>query len=185
MRILAFALAVCLLSGCSSESGELERGMALRSKILKAEAVEFETDIIADYGDKLQSFSLTCRGNADGTIVFTVTAPESIAGITGKISGDNGLLSFDDVVLSMDLLTDDQLSPIGAPWIFLKTLRSGYLRGAGMEEELLRLTLQDSYEEDSLQLDIWLGEGDVPVRTEILCDGKQILSMDVKSFQIL
>ena len=159
--------------------------MVLRSKILKAEEVEFETDITADYGDILQRFSLTCCGNADGTIAFTVTEPESIAGITGKISGDSGLLTFDDVVLSLDLLTDDQLSPIGAPWIFLKTLRSGYLRGAGIEEDLLRLTVQDSYEEDSLQLDIWLGEDDAPVRTEILCDGKRILSMNIRSFQIL
>ena len=95
------------------------------------------------------------------------------------------MLIFDDVVLSLDLLTDDQLSPIGAPWVLLKTLRSGYLRGAGMESDMLRLTIQDSYEEDSLQLDIWLGEGDIPLRTEILCDGKRILSMEVRSFQIL
>ena len=69
--------------------------------------------------------------------------------------------------------------------MFLKTLRSGYLRGAGMEGELLRLTIQDSYEENSLQLDIWLAEEDTPIRTEILCDGKRILSMDVRSFRIL
>lgn len=174
-----------MLSGCSGEATELERGMELRSKILKAESVEFETDITADYGDKVHRFSLKCQGTADGTVFFAVTAPESIAGITGKISGDKGILTFDDVVLSMDLLTDDQLSPIGAPWVFLKTLRSGYLRGAGMEGELLRLTIQDSYEENSLQLDIWLAEEDTPIRTEILCDGKRILSMDVRSFRIL
>ena len=174
-----------MLSGCSGEATELERGMELRSKTLKAESVEFETDITADYGDKVHRFSLKCQGTADGTVFFAVTAPESIAGITGKISGDKGILTFDDVVLSMDLLTDDQLSPIGAPWVFLKTLRSGYLRGAGMEGELLRLTIQDSYEENSLQLDIWLAEEDTPIRTEILCDGKRILSMDVRSFRIL
>lgn len=185
MKILALVLALCMLSGCSGEATELERGMELRSKILKAESVEFETDITADYGDKVHRFSLKCQGTADGTVFFAVTAPESIAGITGKISGDKGILTFDDVVLSMDLLTDDQLSPIGAPWVFLKTLRSGYLRGAGMEGELLRLTIQDSYEENSLQLDIWLAEEDTPIRTEILCDGKRILSMDVRSFRIL
>ena len=73
MKILALILVMCLFSGCSGTTSELERGMELRSKILKAEAVEFETDITADYGDKLHCFSLKCRGTSDGTIAFTVT----------------------------------------------------------------------------------------------------------------
>lgn len=185
MRILALFLVMCLLSGCAGENTELERGMELRSKLLKAEHVEFDADITADYGDKLHNFSMKCRGDADGTVHFTVTEPETIAGITGKVSGDRGIVTFDEIALSMDLLTDDQLSPIGAPWVFLKTLRSGYLRAAGQEDEQTRLTIQDSYEEDSLQLDIWLEEGDIPIRSEILYDGKRILSLAVRSFQIL
>lgn len=185
MRILALLLVMGLLSGCAEEELELERGMELRSKILKAEYVEFDVDITADYGDKLHSFSMTCRGDSDGTVHFTVTAPETIAGITGKVSGDEGLLTFDEIALSMDLLTDDQLSPIGAPWVFLKTLRSGYLRVAGQEGEQLRLTIQDSYEEDSLQLDIWIGDDNIPIQSEILYDGKRILSLNVRSFRIL
>ena len=81
-------------------------------------------------------------------------------------------------------MTDDQLSPVSAPWIFLRTLRSGYLTSAGMDGEQLRLTINDSYEEDALQLDIWLDGDDVPVRAEILYDGRRILSLSVKKFKI-
>ena len=82
-------------------------------------------------------------------------------------------------------MADDQISPISAPWILLKTLRSGYLRAAGMEEGYLRLTIDDTYEEDALQLDIWLGEGDLPVRCEMLYGDRRILSLNVSNFQIL
>ena len=93
-------------------------------------------------------------------------------------------MTFDDTVLFFDSMADDQISPISAPWVFLKTLRSGYLTSAGTEEEFLRLTINDTYEDDALQLDVWLGEGDVPVRCEILYDERRILSLTVTNFQI-
>ena len=53
-----------------------------------------------------------------------------------------------------------------------------------MEGELLRLTIDDSYEDDAMTLDIWLSREDRPQRAEILYDGKRILSLDVKNFAI-
>lgn len=174
-----------LLAGCSGGNKELERGMLLRSKILKAEQISFTADIAADYGDKLTLFSMDCRTDANGDMMFTVTAPETIAGITGRISQGAGKLTFDDTALNFELLTDDQLSPVSAPWILMKTLRSGYLTSAGMEEEQLRLTINDSYEDDALQLDIWLDEKEVPQCAEVCYDGRRILTVTVKEFQIL
>jgi len=177
-------LLLCL-SGCADTSSELERGMALRSRLLKAEQVSFTADIAADYGDAIQLFSMECVSDAKGNLTFTVTAPEPIAGITGCISNGEGTLTFEETALHFELLTDDQLNPASSPWILMKTLRSGYLTSAGMEGELLRLTIDDSYEEDALQLDIWLGDGDLPQRAEICYDGRTILTLTVKAFQIL
>lgn len=173
------------LTGCAKGNSELERGMALRSKLLQADGAAFEIDITADYGDKLHQFSMSCQSDDKGNVEFTVTSPETIAGITGTISEGTGALTFDDTALYFDLLTDEQLSPVSSPWILIKTLRSGYLRAAGMEGERLRLTIDDSYEEDALQLDIWLNGSDLPERAEVLYDGKNILSLAVRSFQIL
>lgn len=174
-----------ILSGCSGVSTELERGMVLRSKILKAEQVSFQVDIAADYGDSLQLFSMECLSDIQGNVTFEVTAPETIAGITGTISQGEGKLTFDDTALYFTLLTDDQLNPASAPWIFMKTLRSGYLTSAGMENDMLRLTIDDSYADDALQLDIWLDEYDIPQRVEICYDGRTILTLAVRDFQIL
>ena len=64
-------------------------------------------------------------------------------------------------------------------------MRSGYLTSAGMEGDLLRLTIDDSYEEDALTLDIWLNEQDIPIRAEILYDGRRILTLEIENFQIM
>ena len=184
MKRFACLLLILFLTGCASAKNEIERGMALRSRLLSAEYCSFDVGITADYGDNLYTFTLSCEANSAGDLTFDVKSPASISGITGRIDAEGGKLTFDDTVLFFDMMADDQISPISAPWVFLKTLRSGYLTAAGMEENYLRLTIDDSYADDALQLDIWLGEGDVPVRCEILHDGRRILSLDVANFQI-
>ena len=180
-----FAAVLLLLSGCANTTKEIERGMTLRTRLLQASSCSFRAEITADYGDLLYTFEMDCEGDADGEINFTVTKPETIAGISGKITEENGALTFDRQALFFSLLTDDQLSPVSAPWIVLKTLRGGYLTSACVEDGQLRLTVDDSYEEDALQLDIWLDEQDLPKRVEILYDGRQILSVNVMDFRIM
>lgn len=53
-----------------------------------------------------------------------------------------------------------------------------------MEEKLLHLDIDDSYEEDALHLDIWLDQTDAPVRGEINYDGRRIVTMEVSNFTI-
>lgn len=173
-----------VLTGCSNTSSEIERGMALRSKLLQADSCSFDAEITADYGDSLYTFAMSCQGNTKGDVAFSVTSPESIAGITGVIDDEGGKLTFEDVALQFDTMADDQVTPVIAPWIFLKTLRSGYLTSACTEDGQIRLTMDDSYEEDALQLDIWLTEDEIPIRAEILYDGRRILSLNVENFVI-
>lgn len=184
-RAGVLVLVMFLLTGCGGKNTEMERGLALRTKILQAQSCSFDVDIVADYGNKLHSFSVSCKGDNQGDLSFTVMKPDTISGITGTVTESGGKLTFDDVALQFDTMADDQISPVTAPWIFLKTLRSGCITSVGMEDSLLRLSIDDSYEDDALHLDIWLDENDIPSRAEILYDGKRILSMDVKNFQTL
>lgn len=182
-RVLCLYLILTMLCGCSGKKAELDRAMNLRVTLLSA-GCTFDADITADYGDEVYNFSVSCEGDSEGNLGFTVTAPESIAGITGVVSQEGGKLTFDGTAVTFPLLADEQLSPVSAPWILLKTLRGGYFSAAGMEEELLRLTIDDSYEEDALQLDIWLNGENQPVRADILYDGCRILALTVSNFQI-
>ena len=180
-----FLLLVLGLCGCSGDSKELERGISLRTRLLKASGISFDADVTADYGNRLHQFSMNCQSDNEGNVVFTVKAPKSIEGITGRITQDGGALTFDDVALYFELLTDDQLSPVSAPWILVKTLRNGYLRSAGQDEEGIRLTIDDSYDDGALMLDIWLNEQDLPKRAEILYDGRRILTLQINNAVLL
>jgi len=179
-----FVCVMLMLCGCMLGSSDMDRAMELRTQVLSAEAVTFRASVVADYGDEIHSFGMDCVGDRNGNVQFTVTMPESISGITGSISDDGGKLTFDDKVLFFELLTDEQLSPVSAPWILLRTLRSGYIRSVGKDGEYFRLTIDDSYDEDALQMDIWVDESDLPFRADVLYDGKRILSLDIENFVI-
>lgn len=184
-RLLSLAMVILLLlSGCGGSSPEMDEAMTLREKLLKASGCSFDAAVTADYGDKLFSFRLRCQGDSGGNLTFTVVEPESIAGVSGTVAGTGGELTFDGTALSFPLMADGQVTPVTGPWLLLKTLRSGYLTSAGREGDLLRMAIDDSYQDDALHLDIW-AEGGMPVRGEILYDGRKILSVDVADFQFL
>lgn len=184
-KSVAVLCMIFLLTGCAGKRDLMDRCMALRADLLACEGCSFDAQITADYGDAIQEFTLTCQGKSDGTLGFEVLEPDSIAGITGRFSSDAGQLTFDDVALQFPLLADDQVTPVSGPWLLLKTLLGGYLTGCTMEEDLLRLSIMDSYQEDALQLEIWLDPQDRPVLAEILYGGRRILTMEIENFRIL
>lgn len=183
-RIAAVMIALVLLTGCTGKRDELDRAMKLRANLLGCLGCSFDVNITADYGDALYEFAMSCTSGGRGDLNFTVTQPESIAGISGSISSGEGKLTFDDAALQFALLADGQVTPVSGPWILMKTLLGGYLTAVSEEEDLLHLTINDSYEEDALQMEIWLNSDDVPVCAEILYDGRRIVTMTVENFQI-
>ena len=183
-RLCSAMLVLFLLCGCTQQENYLRRGLALREKLL-CQGCSFVAQITADYGDKAYTFRVGCTADAVGDISFVVIAPESISGIMGSIKGDSGFLNFDETVLAFPLLADGEVSPVSAPWLLIKTLRSGYMSSAGMDGEELLLTLNDSYETDALHADIWLNDENLPVRGEFLWQGRRVLSVEIEDFMFV
>ena len=181
-KIAAVFLSLVLLTGCTGKRDELDRAMKLRANLLGCRGCSFDVTVTAEYGDSYYTFVMNCQATGRGDLQFTVLQPESIAGITGEISSGEGKLTFDDVALHFPLLADDQVTPVSGPWILMKTLLGGYLTAANEEDDLLHLTIHDSYEEDALQMEIWLDGEDEPVNAEILYDGRRIVTMTVENF---
>lgn len=184
-KLLAIFIVLSLLCGCGGNPDGMDRLLDLRAKLLGMESCSFDARITADYGDAVHSFVMHCQGDNQGNLTFGVKEPESISGITGEFAGGEGKLTFDDAALSFPLLTDEQITPVSGPWIFLKTLLGGYLTSCGEEEEYLRCTINDDYEDDALQLDIWLSGENTPVRAEIGWDGRRIVTMEIANFAVL
>ncbi len=184
-RILACVVVALFLGGCSGTTNEMDRAVSLRSKILAAEGCSFLANITADYVDKVYTFSLDCRMEKDGTVFFEVITPEEIEGIKGSITASGGKLTFDQQVLLFEPLADGELSPVGMPWIFMKTLRGGYIKGCDESDDGLYMQIDDSYAEDALHMEIWTDPQDIPVSAELIWQGRRVLSMTVEKFMFL
>ena len=183
-RWVVLILVVLFLCGCSAGDEQMERALDLRTK-LQRQSVSFDVEIIADYGDKTYTFGMECRSDALGDLNFTVTKPQTIAGISGTVAKGTGKLTFDDKMLAFDILADGLISPVSGPWVMMESLRSGYLTSCGRDAEGLRVTVDDSYAEKALHLDVWLDENDLPKYCEVLWNGRRLLSMKVSSFTFL
>ena len=180
----AVLLAAILLCGCTGATDHSQAGMGLRQKLLDSKGCEFVGVVTADFGDTQYSFTLDCRAETDGTVHFTVKAPEEIAGITGFVDRQSGKLTFDDTVLTFPLLAQGEIPPVCAPWLFYKALTGGYLRAAGEDSDGLRLSIDDSFQGESLTAEVWLSDG-LPIWAEILWQGRKLLTLDIQQFRIL
>ena len=179
-----FLCIVCFVAGCKNANEPLDRALALREKLLKGDGCSFRTTVTADYGEKLYIFSMDCKTDQEGNLTFSVAEPATIFGITGKIASTGGALTFDDKVLTFQTMADGQVTPVTAPWLFINTLRSGYLKGCGATDSGLEISIDDTYAEDALHLKIIL-EGDVPVSAEIFWQNRRVLTLTVEDFAFL
>ena len=180
----AVVLIACLLSGCQAKDHSLEEAMELRTQILNAEKCSFQAVVTADYGDDLYTFQMECEADSSGSLNFTVSDPETISGITGSISSENAALTFDDKILAFPMLADGQLTPVSAPWLFLNSVRSGYLSGCGKTDNGICIYIDDSFSEKPIRLEIYTDENTVPMQADIIWQNRRVLSLSIRNFII-
>ena len=183
--ILLIFPVLMLLFGCVKNSGEIGGAIAMRQKLLSANGCAFKATVNADYGDKIFSFTMQCEADKVGDVTFSVVAPDEIAGISGKITEIGGHLTFDDKALAFAPIADGQVTPVTAPWLLVKTLRSGYISSCGKDGDHIYMQIDDSYAQQALHLDIWTDKSFEPIRGEILWMGKRILTILVEDFEIM
>ena len=182
-RIFLLLASILFLSGCSNDS--IEPALELRQKLQNGSGCEFDAIITADYSEEVYEFTMHCKASDTGELHFEVKEPDTIAGICGYIDEDGGHLTFDDQVLAFELMADDQISPVSTPWILVKALLGGYIKAGGTVESGTKLIINDTYSDDAFQVDIWLDHNDLPSFSEILWNGRRILSIQVVEFQVL
>ena len=173
---------VILLFGCSNRDKSLDQAMELRNKLQSSNGCEFVASICADYGEEVYQFTMQCQVDKDGILQFCVKAPSSISGITGTIQNEQGAITFDDRVLAFQTIADDQLTPVTAPFVFIKALQSGYLRGCTETGNGYQIMVDDSYAEDALCLNIWIDKNNTPISSEIFWQGRRVLTLSVEKF---
>ena len=184
LKVVVCLIVALLFTGCKNTSAPLENAISLRNKILASNGCSFSATVTADYGDAVYHFSMDCTADKEGNLTFRVTEPETIAGIQGKLTATGGALTFDDQVLAFPTLADGEISPVTAPWVFMKTLRSGYIRSCTEGNSSYQIEIDDSYEEDALRLLISINDY-VPTNGEIFWNGRRVITINVEHFAFL
>ena len=179
---IAAILLCVLLSGCGGQ--EPDRAAALRSRFLSG-GCAFDARITADYGQAVWEFSLDCQADGEGCVQFTVTAPEEIAGVRGLVRENAAELLFDGQALGFPLLADGLLSPAGAPWMLLHTLRRGCIRSCAAAGEGLMLCIDDRYEEKAVTVEVRTDGADLPTEAEFFWEGRRILALSIENFRFV
>ncbi|WP_341480889.1 hypothetical protein [Lawsonibacter celer] len=128
---------LCLiLAACGGESGGQAEQLALdiRGEYLEMASCAGQTEVIADYGQRVYEYGISFQWEREGDLVLTVTAPVEAAGITARVSGEQTSLEYDGVRLETGPLNEDGLSPIDAIPALLRALREDFIAECGMEK---------------------------------------------------
>ena len=76
--------------------------------------------------------STVCRQTG---VELTLTAPETVAGLTARLAGEESQLEFDGLSVETGPLDGDGLTPVSAVPALLEAARSGYITACGLEGE--------------------------------------------------
>ena len=171
--------------GCTTTKSSVDKALELRQKLINAQGCTFDVSITADYVESIYTFEMQCSVDQSNNLNFTVTQPDTISGISGLINLDQSHFTFDDKMLIFSTISDGQISPVSAPWVFINALKNGYIRASSQTSGGYTVYVDDSYKENALELEILIDVNDSPVSADIHWQGRRILALRISNFVIL
>lgn len=173
--LFALTMTLLLLPGCGrAEKDPLGLALELRSRQTLQPKLSTHVQLTADYGRRVYDFELDVTAE-ESRLLMTLTAPETLAGITARLEEERGFLEYDGLQVETGPLDGEELSPMTAVPALLEAARRGYITGALLQEDgLLRVNIGSREEsigsgrEYTLWLDPHSGE---LLRGEISLDG--------------
>jgi len=125
-----------LLAGCgkagTNEAEEL--ALTIRGEYLAMEGCALQAAVTADYGQRVYRYEMAVAVSGEET-VLTLSAPETVAGLTARTAGEENRLEFDGISVETGPLDEDGLTPVSAVPALLEAARSGYITACALEED--------------------------------------------------
>ena len=179
MILAVLMMLLFLLCACGrSESNPLQAPMDFRGTLLAQGGCHFVAEACAETGDRVWALTLDCTLNAEGSGTVTVLAPETIAGITARIDGEDGSLCYETLVLGLGTLPDSTLAPVAAPGKLVLAWARDWIASAGQEEDALLAC----YEDGPVTVRTWFDAERVPLRAELAIDGTVRFFGEIRNF---
>ncbi len=184
-------IALLLLPACSGGPGvsEAEKlSLVIRGEYLETTAWTADVAVIADYGQRVYQYQLAAAATEDET-VLTLSQPETVAGITARLTGKDSLLEYDGMSVETGPLDETGLTPVSAVPALLEAARSGYVTACALEEgegaSLLRMDCRDPEGQPGtgVETTLWFDAGThALVRGEISLDGFRAVLCEFSGF---
>ena len=186
--VICVLMTTLLLAGCGtagvSEAEEL--ALTIRGEYLAMDRCAVQAAVTADYGQRVYQYEMAVSVNGEETSL-TLSAPETVAGLTARLSGEENLLEFDGVSVETGPLDGDGLTPVSALPALLEAARSGYITACALEEEgtLLRVDCGDPAGSPGTGTEtaLWFDTSThALVRGEISVDGFRVILCEFSDF---
>lgn len=180
-RCLALFLLFPMVFFCSCRSADraMQETLDFRTTVLQSGGCNFDAAVTAEAGECSYDFCMTCAYDGEDAH-FTVTEPENISGICGRVRNEQADIDFEDIALEFPV-ESELVSPVKTGKLLGDAWARDYISAAGADGELCRMTAKHGYDEDELTVDTWLREKK-PVYAEISYNGKTLLSCKIDNF---
>ncbi len=135
-RLFCVLMTTLLLTGCGKAGGcgAEELALTIRGEYLAMEHCALQAAVTADYGQRVYQYEMAAAVTGQET-VLTLSAPETVAGLTARITGEDSRLEFDGVCVETGPLDGNGLTPVSALPALLEAARSGYMTACALEED--------------------------------------------------
>lgn len=163
----------------------------MRAHFAEVNGFAAHVKILSDLEQSVLEYEIDYVYNREDSDTFSITAPESLAGIGGTIAGTDSArfsLQYDDMQLDDAMPGRTGLTPADALFCLLADLRTGEPVQQWTEEvagqTLLVLRYEGEDGDGKIAKQVWLsGDGRQPVCAELYADGKCVLTIQVMSYE--
>ncbi len=134
--LICVLMTTLLLAGCGQERGNEgeELALTIRGEYLAMDGCAARAAVTADYGQRVYRYEMAVAVSGEETLL-TLSAPETVAGLTARMSGGENLLEFDGISVETGPLDENGLTPVSAVPALLEAARSGYITACALEED--------------------------------------------------
>ena len=170
-RTILFALMIpLLLTGCGARR-DAENWKAFAEAVETAERISFHAEITAHWEGTSALFGADIARKGGETRI-TLTAPETVSGISVHAKDGETTVEFDGVILSLDAGQSETLSPCGAPQRMLAALTQGAM-------EYCAASSASFTAPDGESVTLWRDETGALTGAEIARDGRKVLTLEI------